>query len=377
MSARDAAIDCDEDALARERDENELALERRLRRALATARARRAIESVACGFSAAALVLAIELLQRESSSAGPSLAWTIAALAAALAWWLEHAPERRETIERIDRRSAFDGALATFDELISEARPRRSRLFRTELARRLVGRWQASGASRAVLPSHPAMLAVPCACAALWIWAREQPARVADVPALGSASLSAALERVERRASDHAGAASAAALALVDDWRRAADAGHAGAQTLTELAARAKSLRDDPSLPADVRAALAAALDDAGVEAGAPLRASLGDTAFDAPELGVPAEASRAGLAGSAASSSARPGESRSGSTGAASGSAAPDTGTATELPLPRSTSTASGVTSANSSAAAAGPWWAPRYDAVVERWIEARRLQR
>lgn len=350
-------------------------LERRVAFAQAAALARVGLEAILIGTCVGTVVLGVARLEAPGSATSPAL---LAASFAALGWWLERRPTRVETVRRIDRRCGLDGGFVTW----SECGGAPARRFGELLARRIDARLPRSAIVRAAAPAHPGMLALPCLAIAFYLWTRSDASEIEPRPAPGSARMaSAALDRLDARAraaiQDRTGnlEANAQLVELASELRRLSKAGvadrtgtiaHSTAEELASLLARGRALERDERLDPDLRSTLNDVLHE--------LRsaAQTSDLASKDPTASSSASATR---------SDASAGGSRS--TNSDSEGQQPTTvGQAGALPSePRGVGVTPGVavpaTTAGKPArgvSSAGTWWSPRYDAVVERWVEARR---
>lgn len=356
-------------------------LRARVNAAVIATHAARVGEALLVGLSAVWLARAAELAQAQSPS--DLSAALPAGVFAAASWWLERRPRRVQAVRRIDARTEQDGALLTCWEAVANERPR------SPLVAQLAERLDRSGATfaflRAAVATTPLVFALPCASAAVYAYAASrEPASLA--PDLATGSIAGSADAVARAAADARAAvrgdpvrgdpvregAARDAQALAGDVRALHDSAAAAAHApspaaLRDLAERARAqARGAPpgSELARTLSALAAALaasesSDARANADAVATGS-GST----PAGSTPATAG--GSAVSDALSSAAAGPASTAPPGAESATTTVAAGTPPVAPDPGRARTISG-----------GAWWAPRYDAVVERWIEARRVPR
>lgn len=352
-------------------------LERRLELAHAAALARVGAEAAFLGASVGTLVLGVARLEARAHANVPVFAALLAAFCAALGWWLERRPTRAQTVRRIDRRCALDGGLVTLSERGSAPTER----LRELLARRLGPRVGGSALVRAVAPAHPGMLALPCLAIAFHLWTRSAQLDIESHPEPASGRVaSSALDRLDRRAHEAvrdrtvSAEVSAQLVELSETLRRLSNerpmeplgaTGRASTRELASVLERASALARDARLDPGLRSAVNDALREARLEArGSALRA--GSTA---------------------AASSSNPSGSNAGSSSSTTSSDAGGDAESNERVGKRSEEPRSAVPSANVAApttttaaesaravSSAGTWWSPRYDAVVERWVESRR---
>jgi len=377
------------------REEVGRALKRRLRRAYTASIAVRALESIGVGWFACALALSAAHFE---SPPGAAPAWwpgSIAGVCAALSWWLEGVPEFDRFVRRVDQRGALGGALTTAFDALSRARPSLLAALLVEQIERAVS---PRACLAAALPRTPAVLAAPLLGLALFLVdvdARSSaPARPATFAEASLALLGAAQDlRAASPASaapstaDSPGAASAT-IAVAEVAREA----ERTARALADLGARDPSVSEFDRLQKDLdalrarlihapesaaglaelaRARTLWAIDAARTALGAEL-ASAGSRAQTgssiAPSAGASVASSNSGApasvagsgAGSESSVASRAGEGRM---------SAPNAGV-----TPVDGAGANATTPATEHGTATLRWWAPTYDAVVERWAEARR---
>lgn len=377
----------------------------------------RVAECALIGVSVAGLTIAAGILSGDSSSS-PALraAGALGAVFAASGWWLERRPDIASVVRRIDRREGWSGELVTAFEVGRGVAAGRSASEIGELlGRRVAAQVSLARCLRAAAPSSAALLALPFASAAVLFLAIEAT-RAADTTdegrvdarALAAAgveavadSLSSAAQHL-RQASSRAVAAGPVAseearemLALAtaaEDVRRELASGRLPARVMRDLddqAARLQALasaaRTDRALATDLdqaeRALNAARRDLAQARGADPLR--LPQAGGDGPASDVPGDSAWSSTSGQRppasagvsqtpstpardpGSSTGRPGAGSPGGGGdrAPTGVPAPDTAGDALLTEERGTT--------------GGRWWAQRYDAVVERWVEAQREER
>ncbi|MBK7876767.1 MAG: hypothetical protein IPJ77_13650 [Planctomycetes bacterium] len=348
-----------------------------LQRIAVARRVRAAALVVECGLVglAAGLVTATAARFAGRAELGPVLgAATLSALAAGLAWWVERAPDTRTLVHQLDARGAHHGALFTAWECAQRASGVGG--LGPVLVARVLPAVRGSAAWRPCLRVRAAILAGVCAAIGLCAWAYEQPHAA---PQPGWDVLARAADGVQRAAPSAAAARPAAAASMEDLARRAralaeqrlarpAD-GEPAVGELEALAAAAEAIEPGSE---DARSALEAF----GSVVDQRLAEARGSLAIAPPRLGPSGSGERpsgaVGAAGGGLLDASGP-EQRG--AGAAEGTASASV-TSALAPLPRTEPSQGPPSSAPSEPAvrADGPWWAPRYDAVVSRWIEVRR---
>lgn len=361
-------------------------LHARVRTALAAAHVARGGEALAVGLSVLFCVRAVELAT-SSLNEGWIAALPAASFAAA-AWWLERRPSAVDVVRSIDVRLQRDGALFACWEAS------RANRAVTGLVALLAERLEAVGAraafARAAVMTTPLVLALPCATAAVYAYAASRAAVHVGVEAEELRSA------VARAADGVAGAASRSASNPTSDGALTA-----AARDAVGLAERVRALLAAPreAVPALDVDALRDASTDARVssraaEPGSELASALDTLASRLADLAASAQSAPESPARAARNSAvaalgdgAVPGVTASGSatappSGARVGSETspvPDTALAAAATTPADrTGEARGLASnVRPSPISGGPWWPARYDAVVERWIEARRIPR
>jgi hypothetical protein len=377
------------------RDEVGRELKRRLRRAFAASIAVRALESLGVGWLACALALSAAHLGVGSAS-GP--AWwpgSIAGVCAALSWWLEGDSNFDRFVRRVDRRNALGGALTTALDSLARARPG---VLVALLVERIEHEVSPRACIAAAFPRTPAVLAAPLLGLALFL---------ADVDARSGAlaqppTLAEASHALLAAAQDLRGAApSTAAPSTARSPAAAAQASNADLARETERTARAladlasrertkgdldrlqqdlgvlrerlvrEALETTPVLADPVRSRALGAIDAARTAVGAELE-NAGSRAQAAPSVvtpaGAPSAASNSGTAAIATANGAG-GDTSVASSAVDGRMSAPNAGV-----TPVDGAGATGTTPAIEHGTPTLRWWAPTYDAVVERWAEARR---
>jgi hypothetical protein len=349
----------------------------------------RAVECALVGASAAVLTLAAGIYSGSATDAlALRIASTIAAVLAALSWWLEHEPDLDSTERRIDRREQFGGELVTAFEVGRKHASRAAREHRAvdadianeierALGERVASRLTLARCLRAIAPASAVLLAAPLAGAAVLFAAIDHAhyvqscsADAADGATLGVdgalGSLAAGAQSLRTAAASAETEDARALTALAEDVEhvRASVATRAlspaaasseldGAidrvRALSERSdASSKSVRDEPSATTELDRARRA-LESA--------RAELARNASDArsrTDRARVAEPSRNDGERSAPSIIARPDV------------VPPDPSEPTER--------SSGASAAEERGASGGRWWPERYDAIVERWVEMQR---
>ena len=296
---------------------------------------------------------------------------TTAALLAAASWWLEHLPRAAAIARRIDDELRFDGALVTAFE--AERRPHSGELARA-LSRRVAARLPLRTALRAALPPSLAVAAFPLAAVAVLALAhqsaddsRRTPG--ATVRALAFGAVGELAAELAARAEQLTPEQFEKALALAAEAQRAAaqpESAHAeevldeAAEWLAELA---RELPADPELRERrerAEAATDAARHDVEPSHVEPLEAGDDEEVADRGRLAADGSA--------AAGAGAETGELASGD---ASGTMFPPDSPADALGGPPP---AAGDTPAPGAGLVGGRWWPASDDALVRRWVEARR---
>jgi hypothetical protein len=351
-------------------------LRARVNVAVIATHAARVGETLLVGLSAVWLARAAELAQAQTDG-GLSAALPAGVFAAA-SWWLERRPRRVQAVRRIDARTQQDGALLTCWEAVANGRPR------SALVARLAERLDRSGATfaflRAAVATTPLVFALPCAAAAVYAYAasREPASLAPDVATASLASgadavaLAAAAARDAGRGDPVREAAARDALALAGDVRALHDTPAGAAQApapaaLRDLEQRARAQASSAPPGSELARALSTLATALAAGESSDARASSDTDAtgsHPAPAGITPATASGSGP--SDARSAPGAGSAPAVSPGAESTTTTTATATPPAEPAPARAGTISG-----------GAWWAPRYDAVVERWIEARRIPR
>lgn len=369
-------------------------LERRLRRAFAVSLAARALESIGIGWFACALTLCADQWGTSPSTALPWWAGSIAGVCAALSWWLEARPNYARFVRSVDRRNTLDGALATAVDTLERAR---TDARRNSLSMLLVERVESDVTGRAMFaaawPRTPTVLAAPLLGLALFLIgldARDVSSGPAPTLAEAASALSEAareLRTSSSAASATAGAAApgAAQAAIADLVREADSLARSLADRAAGRAERGDVARLQPALDALrsnlIRAAStaqSAAISSAEARALSAVdaaRAALGS------ELAQAADGARTSpFAGDSTPSTGAgtPSITSSNGPGAQSG-VAPSVTDGRMVPPNAGTTPVDGAgptatTPAIEHGTASLRWWAPTYDAVVERWAEARR---
>jgi hypothetical protein len=351
---------------------------------------------------------------------GAGIAAGLGGILATLGWWLERRPDIAAVVRRIDRRAGWSGELVTAFEVgrRNSARPPATEVERT-LAGRVAARLSLKRCLRAAAPSSVALLALPFASAAVLLLALDAAGERAGsdgssaataVPGrAGSGAASGSLASAARSLRSAAARSAAAAeaetarelLALADaadELRRelgssAHDA--SAADALSEQAARLRDLaartRLDPASTAEIeqaeRALAAARIEwsrDRADARGANRVSGAGVPPHPAPD------SDSAAASGSGARSAAAD---RGSASASVPGGRSTDVGGEQDRPA-RAAAGAGGTQDQDrtspSPRTAAGPgleteergadsgrWWAQRYDAVVERWVETLRADR
>ncbi|MBI5363473.1 MAG: hypothetical protein HZA53_09875 [Planctomycetes bacterium] len=325
-----------------------------------------ALETALVG--AAGALVALAACRFEGAENAPAfVASALTAGFAAAAWGLESHPTTARVVARLDARRGLAGALITFTERAREAvvAP-----VVELLARRLHAR--ALHLARAALRVRAPIVAGALLGAALCAWSFEH---VSD--------RGVTIARAERAA---AGVASASRgskqdapsgvderlAALVEEARTALDGARRDPSSAeSRLAAVAHDARElQRTLPPSGDRARALAELQRGLASVLRPGASA-----DVPPMGsTDAAGSTPGsYAGAGLASVEAPG---AGASSAAIGASAPTRSAGSESANAALQSTPDG-SAATSGVASAGPWWDPRYDAVVSHWIEARRTAR
>lgn len=334
---------------------------RRIGRARRAIQVAHAVESLLVAASAALLTLAAARVDRAADSPGAWSVALLAALAACGAWWLECVRDERTVVRHIDARDGYSGALLTaWEQATGEGVPAG---LRDVLVERLLPAVRGPGLWSRGLNVRVPLVASVCTATTLWALAAGlHPGGDAAPIAEALRAAAAALDRVESSADTLKGAAESNPAALAEAARAIAAAARdrgeidpRTAQTARELLQTAGEIASDPRRTEAERTALSelqSALasvgpsSDGGAADGAG-RGSIG-LAGAGPAGGPSGPAGRApGVVDAEPSASPSPrGEPASGSE------------PAQPAPAP----------------SADGPWWPPRYDAVVSRWNELRR---
>jgi hypothetical protein len=328
-------------------------------------------EAALVGISAAWIAAAARILESGSSGAAPWSDGLVAGLAAGAAWWLERRTARAELVRRIDRRRGLDGALITLWQTTQGSSGERPALA-SALAGRVAPKSGRAALLAAALATTPLILALPCGSAALYAAALARDSAGASAPAASAGTLGELARELrrtalERRAQVPGDATAGAALALAE----AAQASPTGSQPAASTGIAQPGT--DELRASATRLAQAA-------QPGSELQRALRRLEAALAPAALP---SGAGPAGPSAATGA-PGPGASGSAGLHSaGSGAPaDPGAGVSGAAPNAQDPAARVAPASAATDAPasisnGPWWDPRYDAVVQRWIEARRILR
>lgn len=319
-------------------------LQRRLATARAAAALRTLVESLCLGVTAGCAALAGLLLA--NPGAEPALVAALpAGLAAAGAWWLERRSSQRALVRRVDRALELDGALLAWSER-GELSP-----LAPLLAARLAPRVPFGRALAAACATTPLFLALPCGALGLTAWLGARSVETPGAPAALQSSAGAA------------GAARGLSAALAREAAELPDELPAELRRRAEQLARAAAALESGPARAE-RSEQAAQLADAAQSLAAELQTT--------PELeqavrGLERELRSAGaapaaLAGGDPLASVPP-------TPAAPSPSSPSGAPPSPLPdaIPTSGPAGPGTIADN-------PWWAPRYDALVQAWLAERR---
>lgn len=150
-----------------------LRLVERVNAALVAAHVARAGEALAVGLSVFFCARAASFA--ETTAVADAFDALPAAAFAAAAWWLERRPRALDVVRRIDAATARDGALVACWEAARERREPGSLV--PLLAQRLDAAGARAAFARAAAATTPLVLALPCAAAAVYAYARthEEP----------------------------------------------------------------------------------------------------------------------------------------------------------------------------------------------------------
>ena len=338
--------------------------------------AARAGESVLLGVTA--LLVTLAAAAASGSPPGGLACWLaggLGAVACGASWWREHRTSLAETARAADRNLRRDGALVTAFEVDSETH--RATAGRSEIARlllaRVAERLRPADARRAVLPSPTLPIVAPILGAAVLALALEDSRRETLEQALGGVGtgMARAIERAKVEAleaavdggvdSEHAGELVDLELAVAKLQRKLDD----GASEPEEVAAEARALDEELGALArklDPTSAAFRRLDDA--------RAWL-DTARRGLEALAGEERREPGSAGAGEGGDGELAAGGRDGTMSGQSEAIEAPGSGSEAPPGPAPAPSSGGADAG---LAAGRWWPGHRDALVERWVEARR---
>jgi hypothetical protein len=330
----------------------------------------RAIESLIVGASAGALAIAAVIAAGGSGSVFDARAAAgMAAIFAAAAWWLEHAPDVAYVVRRIDRAESWSGELVTAYEIGRRHVGRASEIERL-LGRRVLEKLPLRACLRAVAPRSVALLALPLVGAAVLLFAIDRGPDAGADDAIGSSGMQAAIGSLASAShSLRSAAKSAASSAAATEGTQALFALADAIEKLDrDLRTRALSPREADAALADAAARLHAAVsasstDPATSDSLARAERALADARTELARAGDASSSAGPSSADHALPSTSGSGEPNSASS-VSTGAASNPSPVAPEIPsVPNDEQGTSG-----------GRWWSQRYDVVVQRWVESLR---